>query len=194
MPESHLYHYPTEETKIFADLIGVKTDLEHVINCTRLVIDDQPSLNRAIMDSALIAYRRCFASGMRTKLTDTDVLGAGQGADEFHDYIINQASKHIAHSVNLSEWVKAGLFINAESHEVFGVGYLSVRVHELSKVEIAQLERLANYLANEVVEKQLSSLEKIILSEAQSKSPQDLIANGRVQHVAPDLSKAKRSR
>src|SRR5258708_1465821 len=62
------------------------------------------TIRESLWNSALIAYARCFATGIREhRLDESDFEGVPEHASKLktdHRYFINLRSKHVAHSVN----------------------------------------------------------------------------------------------
>ena len=88
----------------FSDLRSIAHDLMQVAACCRKYreLDEagESEFAMAVLDSALIRYRRCFTKGKRFSLP-TDI--SHELSDELsllHRYVLDLASKHVAHSVS----------------------------------------------------------------------------------------------
>lgn len=60
--------------------------------------------SRALFDSACIRYRRCFKTGVRRPLSRQLTTPLADDLQVLHQFFLDLADKHIAHSVNGFEW------------------------------------------------------------------------------------------
>ena len=97
------------DAKAFADFTGVEADLKIVIEfCDRLVsIFEGPKIDGLLMEAlstaAVIRYARCFASGVRTRLSDEVLVRLTPEERLLHDSVYALRQRHYAHSVNTFE-------------------------------------------------------------------------------------------
>jgi len=96
---------------------------------------------KAYLTAALIIYRRCFSSGVRASLSDSDVEALPSNSGGVHSRVRAQASKFAAHSVNPFDLVKVGIMVK-ERTTVVGVGLLSAQLVGLSANEFKNGEGL----------------------------------------------------
>ena len=96
----------SEAAKKKAALELVYKDLKYVNDCCLLLLGkdwtDRDIQARALFEFALIRYRRCFMSGVR-KRVDVEGIFSSPTQKWAHGYVVDLASKHIAHSVNVFE-------------------------------------------------------------------------------------------
>ena len=117
-----------------ADLAGIQADLERVVAyCARMVaryagshlaetpfdivgfttpidFDDWEALSTA----SAIAYGRCFASGVRSRLTPLVPEMQDPAMRELHEFLIEFRNKHVAHSVNAFEENSVGVHVSSD--------------------------------------------------------------------------------
>jgi hypothetical protein len=62
--------------------------------------DHDSVLVKAVWSSVIIAYRRCFNTGVRNKVDNEFFITLPDGAKIFHEWMLGMADKHIAHSEN----------------------------------------------------------------------------------------------
>jgi hypothetical protein len=88
----------------FNDLRSIAHDLKLVIQCCRqFEISDRlenSEFTDALIDCALIRYRRCFNNGKRFTLPRDVVENLTDDQRQLHVYLIDLANKHVAHSVS----------------------------------------------------------------------------------------------
>lgn len=113
-------HFPklllSDSAKKKADLFLIQKDLEHTRKCCDLIVKKgiDPILEteaRALLDSALIRYRRCFGKGKRAKINLDFIDSLGGDAVDLHNFCKNLADKHIAHPVNAFELYGIVLYV-----------------------------------------------------------------------------------
>lgn len=93
--------------RTFAALHLILGDLEFAEECLKaadkLGIPDNSNLHsKALIFSGVVAYARCFKSGVREhKLIPGDLTAKGAPFDhDIHHYLVDLRDKHVAHSVN----------------------------------------------------------------------------------------------
>lgn len=107
-PNEKAYVLDGEHVADLADLAGIEHDLDVAASAARVVDIRRGSpstdmVRRACIDSALMRYRRCFATGRRSRLTDDDVQAFSDDEKKLHDLVLYLANKSIAHSVDSSD-------------------------------------------------------------------------------------------
>lgn len=130
------------EAKLLCDLESISNDLlitEQMIRKLVLGLED-PVLIQSLFSAALIAYRRCFTTGVRTALTYNDIADSNNNAGWLHNHLKDQADKLIAHSVNPFEHTQAGFLVKDD--KVIGVATLSAKLVNFDDVVLKQWGRL----------------------------------------------------
>lgn len=116
----HVIRHPLAQ--IAADLFSIQQDLDHVARCgdaRSVLILTEPSaivLTRALTTSALIAYRRCFGSGDRTRLREDDLNVFEALEIDVHRMAIALADKAHAHTVASNEHSVMGVMIGVDEN------------------------------------------------------------------------------
>ena len=156
------YEMQTPAARHAAERLATQLDLGFVRDACELLSDLPPqvevreTLARALWSSAVVAYARCFNGGMRRGLTEKDVgsVPRGDEAVEFHRKILALRSKHIAHSVNPSEFIKIGVMVGTlgpNEEGVTGLVSLFSSEWEAHPDTVDGLRRLANLLLDVVM-------------------------------------------
>lgn len=137
-PGDTLYEFDTEETKEGLEWNGIEFDTQYVIDVTNLLMemvrykreeDEETSgvreypisysddrershdiITKALWESALVTYARCFGTGKRVRL-DANTVFDGQPDEtlRWHKYFKDTRDKHVAHSVNPFEFGHFGV-------------------------------------------------------------------------------------
>jgi len=158
----------------------------------RLLSDsDGAIVSDALFTLSLIAYRRCFASGVRSGLKRSHILAIGHNAEELHDYLIAQANKLAAHSVNAFEESKVGVLVKDD--KVVGSAVFSKRLLTFKPDNIHQWLRLIDGL-NQQIEPIIAAKRDAMVKDAQTRSIHDVRRGGVIQHRAPDPEQANSRR
>lgn len=123
---------------LLSDLVTCKNYLTLLLEIARETEPEEDDMRRSLLknalwNSAVIAYARCFASGVRRQLTDQDIDAIPGDGRVIHERVIHMRNKHIAHSVNSGESVYAGPIISEEGEYMGGVGSFGMR--EIMPVE-----------------------------------------------------------
>src|SRR2546423_15265564 len=115
------------KAKDLADRAAIFQDLTFCVACCDRAIENLRAasqdtvLIRALWTAALVAYARCFTSGVRYGLT-SDLFDHFEGEPrETHEYYLDLRNKHIAHSVNPFEQIVIGAVLSAPDAEIKGV-------------------------------------------------------------------------
>lgn len=142
----------SENARQLADHAAILQDFKFCIACCDRAIESQRDDNkdvvliRALWTAALVAYARCFASGVRYGLTP-DLFDHFEGEPrEAHEYYLELRNKHIAHSVNPFEQIVIGAILSppdAEIRNVEGIATLTGANLSDSIQSIEQLRTLA---------------------------------------------------
>jgi len=189
--------YDSPKAGLLADWHSITKDLEYALEAgTRalsITPDDSdekasgietPVELKALWNSAVISYARCFSGGVRQARLDGAFAAMGSRESEFraaHDYIMNLRSKYIAHSVNRFEDTQIIVVVDEQKdtgQKVLGAGPIRVTpAYEkktnvqsfinVTKCMLQEAGKQFNYLAHEVLEeaKGLSDAELLELSE-----------------------------
>jgi hypothetical protein len=115
-----------EETKEAEEWFGIEQDLGLVVTAAGKAAEivereTSPSESRSgtgeadivqhsLWTTALIAYARCFGTGVRARL-DKGIFGDQEDMIRMHDYYKNIRDKHLAHSVNPFEVTATGIAV-----------------------------------------------------------------------------------
>lgn len=160
MPKSFIPKLLTSETaNKLADLRLIQEDLQHVRECCALILKEQHCIltstkGRAFLDSLVIRYRRCFASGIRTKLK-LELLTLDEDQLELHNFFYGIAGKHIAHAVNNFELNGTTIHIAVDEDGNIvrgGLGNQGFRTLNLSMQKIDSFEIYLEALLEKVKE------------------------------------------
>jgi hypothetical protein len=100
----------TAESRRFADALSIDQDLRFAVDAFVSLLDEEVNPTgsvaaRSLLIAGLVAYARCFASGVRGgySVDLQRIDGIIQGADAYHRWLLDVRNKHIAHSVNSYE-------------------------------------------------------------------------------------------
>ena len=141
------YFFETREGQELADLMSISHDLEQVIACSKLLVrrGDKQAFEPervALIDSAVIRYRRCFITGVRMKLFESDVKNVAPAYMAIHKFFYDLGNKHIAHSVSALEHPHAFVALDKsdkQNPKVVAHGIM----HMEGSVATSNFERLA---------------------------------------------------
>jgi len=112
--------YPQAEH--LADLYGIQMDLQSAQRlCDHaLELPDLGAAQYEVFDGLVVAaltkYMRCFASGSRLGLNETDVRGLSPELQKAHNFFKHLRDKHVAHPVNPLEET----FVTTSASEIDG--------------------------------------------------------------------------
>jgi hypothetical protein len=153
------YQFLVPEAKLLASLEGIRIDLEAVIDLCDLMSkvkrdDYSPTMWEALSAATVVRYARCFATGVRMRLTDQMFDGANPDLNDLHSYLIAVRSKHVAHSVNEFEENRVTVSIRedeqAKTFEIQGIGGHHARLVGLAFDEPARVRDLCGWLLQRV--------------------------------------------
>lgn len=163
--------YRSELAADLADLASIRHDLEFVIRATDLALlipeptaasldatlSDDLIRRTSLWNSALVAYARCFGTGVRQRRLSEDLFqplgGKAEEAVRAHRYCLETRNKYIAHSVNSFERVKVALLVGDGVHSqkgVVGGGPMLVRPAAEKAENVQTLRNLATFLMRHV--------------------------------------------
>jgi hypothetical protein len=175
--QAHIVPLNGRRAGVLADLGAVNQDVKFVMACcARLVAalkdeDHDGVVAQALFTAAVITYARCFNTGKRTGLNESDVakLGFDEDVLGFHRQVLDMRSKHIAHSVNPFEIISVGAILSppeAENRKVEGIKIFTGRLITFDESGIKQLHEICKRLANLVIAKRAERLQTDALAEA----------------------------
>jgi len=146
--------------------------------CKRLITElGQPEDDRdgvvpqALWSSALVAYARCFGKGRPVGLVTEDVRSLPlQGAVmKFHEWIIGECDKLIAHPADPFEAARIGAALSPagrQDRRVQGIAIFSTSRVLIDVIGVRQLGGLASELAKQTAEKAQKQQDSV-LADAQ---------------------------
>lgn len=113
-------------------------------------------LQRALWESAVIAYGRCFVSGKgylrpgaaRTKVPENFLDALDEDERRMHREVLEERNQHVGHRVGLQEQAKVILILNPPPGDraVAGVAVFGVRLLARTGEDLATAERVATKL------------------------------------------------
>lgn len=190
-------------------LAGIKEDL-NVVNDTCLaaleLLGGDPESVRTLDErgrvwlqshytTAVIMYARCFAGGVRTRLSYKDVRrSAGEQADaavEVHKLLLLTRDKHLAHPVSAYEDGNVGIIVRPDG-TVWGLDIALYR-QAVAPGAFAQLQLLASNLLTVVNELIVETYDHV-RAKAEELSVDDLSALGDAMWAPPGLSELEKRR
>lgn len=197
-----LFKLESPTAKVLEGYISIGSDLHYVMRVTHRAVsflesgqEDDFTLP-TYLSAALVAYARPFKDGVRgnTKLNlvAKEIYESFEGAENLHEYLIDQRNKLVAHSVNPFEAVDVGVIVD-EKYKVVGAGYLSSRLVSFTIDDYKQFNQLAK-LALDFVNGRTEKLEKQLIAEAQKLSKDELTKLKPIRYTAPNSEQAHQSR
>ena len=177
------------------DYISAGHDIQHVTLLTQKAhkeADKADSVVRLYFENALITYARPFATGVRIRLQPKDIFGERVDAIEYHNYLIEQRNKLVAHNVNPFEETIVGVTVNADG-QLIGVGNLRGRLIAFTKNDYEQFNKLANTVLG-FINGKLKELELKVLSQARQLSAEELLKLEPVRFTAPGAESVLKSK
>ena len=130
-----------EEARYLADLNGIQIDLEIVIKFCNYFLNIysieklDSTLQEILTIAILVKYSRSFLSGVRSKLSISDVPGLTEEELAEHGKFIALRNKYIAHSVNEYEENKVVARYNDE--KVYDEGITSISIQHTRLISIS---------------------------------------------------------
>ena len=121
-------------------------------------------LEQSLWTTALIAYARCFGTGVRARL-DKSIYGDREDAIRWHDYFKNTRDKHLAHSVNPFEVTATGIAVTGYRGEEPYV-YDAASMHLTRAAEhsstMRYLAELAGWLQRHAQQKRHEAMQQVL--------------------------------
>jgi hypothetical protein len=171
-----------------ADWNSIRRDLRFVIRAVELAIElgteplsspasDDGIRRLSLWSAALVAYARCFRTGVRrVRLDEGMFLGLGDQtgrAIRAHRYFLDQRDRFVAQSASRSEHRGIGLTLSDGKISAIGP-YLSREVQQ-GKRNMRTLRALARTLLAEVISR-VNVRQRDLLKEAKKLTPDELAA------------------
>ncbi len=190
-----------EEAQQLADLTAIFRDLKFVREALQrlLTLSDENSEDGVLIQSywtaALIAYARCYATGVRFGLRE-DILQRREGATEVHEFVKGLRDKHVAHSVNPFEQTAVGLILSeptSAERKVEGVATLAT-THITADAEGVRSFLAIVGMAMEHVKEEAERWKARTLEVARQLPIDDLYRRERLRVTAPGPQDASRAR
>ena len=189
--------------RVLADQASVIQDLEFVMDCCKRLLaelaapsaDADAAVPVALWSSALVAYARCFNGDGESGLTADDVQSLPlQGAvTTFHEWLIGERDKLLAHPANPFDGAKVGAALTPtgrRDRRVEGIAVFSTSRILIDATGIQQLGGLASELAKQTATR-ATKQQDVVLTDAQkldfgtlSKAP-ELLAQPPAAPVQP---------
>ncbi len=156
--------YTSDVAADWADLRSIASDLTFVISICDLLLDDPEEqagtdasnekriLTRlAMWNAAVVAYARCFTTGVRTRLDSTAIDPLPLQAKTSHQYFSDSRNKFIAHSVNrFDESVVAALVSPPPTVALHGVTCILVKPVDVTDTNCRVFRALARAVLTHV--------------------------------------------
>jgi hypothetical protein len=188
-----MHRISSPEVKRFEDLFSVWTDMKRLRDCLAEWTQTPEQYKGAIFSAGLIIYRRCFNSGVRGGLHASDVASLGiDGATDAHTYLMNQANKLVAHSVNPFESTLAGVTIDGE--KITGIGVQCIRFSHHEEEDIRQWAMLAELLIRKVLQPRIKKAEDAAIECARKTPIAALLKAPLLGHTIPSPADAGKAR
>ena len=120
---------------------------------------------RSLWTAALIAYARCFGTGVRGHRLNESIFGGVEDTIRLHRYFKDTRDKHLAHSVNPFEEAATGIAVfdpDGEEPHVFLA--LSMSLHRATEhaSTMRDLARLAKWLKDRTQERRVEVMKKVV--------------------------------
>lgn len=184
----------------YADIDFLKRDLEHVVICCNFMLQAgappniSDSLHIALMDSALVRYRRCFNSGGRQNI-DHLVKKVSDESRAMHRRLMEIANLNIAHSINNFEENYTILWVNLDANPIerSSRGTHGMRTTGLSLKDFDEMRALAlNFI--DLIQGWKQKLEKLLTAEIEKMTDDEIRSqpNGALLHRTPEASSTRR--
>lgn len=165
--EIPVYFSSLPEEKELSRLFSIRSDMQFVVDAlNRLLAGESDNLVRqALFSAALMAYRRCFTTGVRNGLMHKDVEGLTNNAGDFHTYLRGMADKLIAHSVNPFEKVASGIMV--KDGRMFGIQTLNIKLVAMPPDKLQQWGHLTVEVFESVLKPRLNEAHAAFMVAAQ---------------------------
>ncbi len=170
-------HLDTPESRKFADAQSVEQDLAYAVDALSALLDDGQIpggslIARSLLVAALVAYARCFTTGVRRRYSlDVQRIEAmDAGAAAYHRWLLAVRNKYIAHSVNAYEQGIPGLLLSPPESGVrmiLGCSFLRSEFVGLAKQDVEQAIRFVSQV-RALVDDDLVGMEDAMLVAARA--------------------------
>jgi hypothetical protein len=133
--------------KELADRAAIFQDLTFCVACCDRAIESLGAdtkdlvLIRALWTAALVAYARCFASGVRFGLSPDLFDHFAGDPHAAHEYYLDLRNKHIAHSVNAYEQIVIGAVLSPVGDAIRNVEGIATLVGTSASQSIPSIEQ-----------------------------------------------------
>lgn len=183
MVELSAYAFQSQSARDLRDLHGVACDLKELLCYLEelLKLKSGDKLWGGLVTASFITYRRCFKHGARSRISHDEVASLDPSAKEYHNYILSQADKLIAHSVNPFEVLAVGVFVHNEA--VIGIAAANMRM-KFDHPEFAQWHSFVSEILNKLVQPKIVAAEAAVLQDAQRRPVRDIIRAGQLRLYA----------
>ena len=185
-----------ELAKERGDLELVLDDLDHVKACSEHLVttfSKADFIEKAILDSALIRYRRCFNTSVRAALVPNFSVEESLLAEK-HRYFRDLADKYVAHSVNSFENSGATISVSfTESDEIHlgrSIGISKSIVTMISLNDLHALIFLAEHWRKNA-KTRIDELDRALLHQMKYMGVEGILS---LQRHLPEISDATKNR
>ena len=203
MAELPVIRLDGDEAAELADLYTIRNDLAFADACVQRLLEmetQQPdqTVMRALFDAAIIAYARCFHTGVRQGLRREDLEPHPGNPVVFHDHLFELRQKLVAHSVNAFEQTKVGAVLaqgRKKGSEVVGLTNLTMRLTNFVNRDLRQFRGLIRLVIKDMLDLRIKSLEECALEIAKTMPASELLSMVRLSVTAPspeDVSKRRK--
>ncbi len=192
MNDVPLFRYDSKQARELRSLHGITADLQAAARAFRAASDpNYRDIFKLLITAGLITYRRCFRDGARAKFGD-GWESMINGASELHPYLLSQADKYAAHSVNPFE--NEITFVGVVDDVVTLTGTASISGTILSNEEMAMIASFIDAIVSTVVQPRTEIIHNAVLEEAQSTSIEVIKSGGPIEFTVPTSAEASRKR
>lgn len=189
-PDFPIKSYSSNATLHFRDVISVQQDLtavaDFLANIDLTGAAPNEVVNRALWNSSLVSFFKCFTSGVRRYKLDKRLFANIPGEPiKYFDHLKNIRDRHLAHSVSSLEETVVGPMLDSGKQSRAGIGYLTISYVMGTAKDIEQIQRLV-VTALDQVKIDCEAAIKAIEAELAQYSYEDMAGWGDIQYTAPD--------
>jgi hypothetical protein len=172
--------------QVLADLVATVQDLQFVMDCCKRLLTElaRPDEERdsvvpqALWSAALVAYARCFSTGKRFGLSDTDVRSLPLQGEvmKFHKWVLAERGRLTTHPADPFAAATVGAALTrpeAGTRRVEGIAILAASRLLVDDQGVRQLGGLASELAKQTAER-ATKQQDTVLADAQQISVAEL--------------------
>ncbi|TIT53640.1 MAG: hypothetical protein E5W75_00770 [Mesorhizobium sp.] len=175
-----------------ADLSGILHDLQRVVSYLDVLLETKDDvIESAVFTSSLIAYRRCFTHGARTRMVRSDIEALHENAAQFHDILMANADKFAAHSVSPLEQFKVGVAVR--DNQIEAAYTLSMRLASMSEGDIGYWKFLLSKMIEEN-NRRGRAAEAALVAEARTRPLKDITGANVIKVNLPTIAELFRKR